>query len=142
MNDEDRQMNSTDTPGSGASPPERPDSLWGLWWAYGGPGGSGRWLGSRHSALLAYESKEAAQVQVEIEKDDYLCAPRDVTPLLLGVNPAAREQRDRLAGLLREVLSWASHSGAFCEPEDEELKGRIETELAAQEGEGREADAP
>jgi hypothetical protein len=112
MNDEDRQMDSTNTPGSGASPPEPPrppevpDELWGMWRP-----GVEVWLPQDPSRNyrdnpLGYTKREAAQERADDwnrrMKHDIRAS---AIPALLGVSPAARERRDKLGEALAEAES-------------------------------------
>jgi hypothetical protein len=154
MNDEDRQMHGTDTPGPEASPPEPlrppvpPDELWGLWdgeeWASNKPFGS-----TATPYVCTKRSEEVRQTLSVIRGRSYVLA-------LLGVSPAAREQRDRLGEALAEAetaarneMEWLQTISATASPRYRLVEGRqrrwaalLAEWRAAQEREGREADVP
>jgi hypothetical protein len=97
-------------------------------------------------SLLAFASKEDAEAVVSMtsgpEGQKTSCVPA-----LLGVSPAAREQRDKLAGLLRKVIAYCAERWVVGQHRtlDMDLLEEIEAALdevggATQEREGREAD--
>jgi hypothetical protein len=112
-------MDSANTPGSGASPPEpprppkAPDELWGIWWPEGAA-----WLsttaGLNSRAIAAFEGRDETEKQSQWNKS------HGAFPALIGVRPAAREQRDEAEKSRDSAISQRDKLGeALAEAESE-----------------------
>jgi hypothetical protein len=160
MNDEDNQVHGTDTPGSGANPPEPlrlpeprpPDRLWAVW-SPEGNSGNGAWLQPWDARLaqiciLVFEDQDAARRSAEFAST---ITELPMYPALLGVSPAVVAQRDKLGEALAEAetaarneMEWLQTISATASPRYRLVEGRqrrwaalLAEWRAAQEREGK-----
>jgi hypothetical protein len=124
-------MHGTDTPGSGASPPEPlrlpepPEKVWGLW----RPKGTSLYLSGWHvegepgerGHLSAHSDRERAQAEADtlnyvaraLSRYHNEPEPADLVPAILGVSPAVVAQRDKLGKVLETALRYIEDSDLY-----------------------------